>query len=85
MLYAEGVRKWENKVHNKGRAEGRAVGRAEGRAEGRAQMLFSLVDDGLLSPGVAAAKANMSEDEFRARMERDRLDRANGGHDAREE
>ena len=72
MLYAQGVRKWENKVHDKGRA----VGRKEGRAEGRVQMLFSLVDDGLLSPGVAAAKANMSEDEFRARMERDR---ANGG------
>ena len=66
MLYAEGVRKWENKV----------------RTEERAQMLFSLVHDGLLSPGVAAARANMSEDEFRARMERDRRDRAKGGQAA---
>ena len=74
MLYAQGFRKWENNVRDKGRAEGRK----EGRAEGRVQMLFSLVGDGLLSPGVAAAKANMSEDEFRARMERDR---ANGGQD----
>ena len=45
---------------------------------GRDQLLFSLVDDGLLSPGVAAARANMSEAEFRARMERDRQDRQKG-------
>ena len=49
-----------------------------GREEGRNQVLFSLVDDGLLSPGVAAARANMSEAEFRARMERDRQDRQKG-------
>ena len=52
--------------------------RNAGRMEGRDQVLFSLVDDGLLSPGVAAAKANMSEAEFRARMERDRQDRQKG-------
>ena len=56
----------------------RAESRMEGRMEGRDQVLFSLVDDGLLSPGVAAAKANMSEAEFRARMERDRQDRQKG-------
>ena len=50
---------------------------AKGREEGREQVLFSLVDDGLISLGVAAAKANMSEAEFRARMERDRRDRQN--------
>ena len=61
-----------------GRREGRREGRMEGRMEGRAEVLFSLVNDGLLSAGVAAARANMSEDEFRARMERDRQDRQNG-------
>ena len=40
-------------------------------------MLFSLVNDGLLAPGVAAAKANMSEEEFRARMEQDKRDSQN--------
>ena len=71
-------------VENRGRMEGIALGRAEGitlgraegiafgRAEGRDQLLFSLVNDGLLSADVAAARANMSEEEFRARMERDR-------------
>ena len=40
--------------------------------EGRRVALFSCVGDGLLSIAAAAAKANMREDEFRARMERDR-------------
>ena len=31
-------------------------------------MLVSLVQDGLLLPAAAAAKANMSEEEFKARM-----------------
>ena len=31
-------------------------------------MLFSLVGDGLLPLGTAAAKANMSEEEFKAKM-----------------
>ena len=53
-------------------------GRAEGIALGREQLLFSLVGDGLLSPGVAAANANMSEAEFRTRMEQDRRGRQNG-------
>ncbi len=35
-----------------------------GRAEGALSMLFSLVDDGVLSEVVAAQKANMSIDEF---------------------
>lgn len=63
-------------ILDRGRAEGRAEGKAEGRAEGRREgerlgelkMLFSLVDDGLIPIGAASAKADMSEDEFRARM-----------------
>ena len=53
-------------------AQSREEGIVLGRMEGRDQLLFSLVGDGVLSPGAAAARANMSEDEFRARMERDR-------------
>ena len=40
------------------------------RPADREQVLFSLVGEGLLSLG-AAAWANLGEDEFRARMERD--------------
>ena len=48
------------------------IGKSRGITLGREQMLFSLVGEGLLPLGAAAAKANMSEDEFRARMEQDR-------------
>ena len=51
-----------------GRAEGRAEGRSEGRLEGALNMLFSLVNDGLLSPDVASAKAGMSVKEFKRQM-----------------
>ena len=51
-----------------GREEGRAEGREEGRAEGFLHALFSLVNDGTLSLAAAAARANMSEEEFRERM-----------------
>ena len=77
-LIKEGERVTMIDVLSRMRAESRREGRREGRMEGRDQVLFSLVDDGLLSPGVAAAKANMSEAEFRARMERDRQDRQKG-------
>ena len=40
----------------------------QGEARGGLNMLVSLVHDGLLQPAAAAAKANMSEEEFKARM-----------------
>ena len=43
--------------------------RAEGRAEGFLHALFSLVQDGMLPIAAAAAKANMSETDFRTRMQ----------------
>ena len=39
-----------------------------GEAQGFLNALFSLVEDGLLPLGTAAAKANMSEEGFKARM-----------------
>ena len=39
-----------------------------GEAQGFLNALFSLVEDGLLPLGTAAAKANMSEEEFKAKM-----------------
>ena len=50
------------------REQGIQIGEARGIARGGLNMLFSLVEDGLLPLGSAAAKANMSVDEFRARM-----------------
>ena len=55
-----------------GREEGISLGREEGislgREEGYLNALFSLVNDGMIPITVAAQKANMSEDEFKARM-----------------
>ena len=48
----------------------RAEGEERGIALGGMNMLFSLVDDGLLPIGAAAAKAGMGEAEFRARMDK---------------
>ena len=76
-LVGKGERVSMESVLGRVQAKGRAEGITLGRAEGREQVLFSLVDDGVISPGVAAAKANMSEDEFRARMEQDRRNRQN--------
>ena len=64
-------------VWTKMQAESREQGFVLGRERGREQMLFSLVGEGLLPLGAAAARANLSEDEFRARMERDKQDRKN--------
>ena len=50
------------------RTEGRAEGRVEGRLEGALNMLFSLVNDGLLSLDAASAKAGMSLTEFQQQM-----------------
>ena len=56
-----------------GREEGISLGREEGislgREEGYLNALFSLVNDGMIPITVAAQKANMSEDEFKARMQ----------------
>ena len=71
-LIKKGERVTMMDVLSRMQAKSRAEGRMEGRMEGRDQLLFSLVGDGVLSPGAAAARANMSEDEFRARMERDK-------------
>ena len=58
-----------------GRTEGIALGRDEGIALGRMNMLFSLVDDGLIPIETASMKADMTEAEFRAKMaERDEGD-----------
>ena len=59
---------WDQ-LREEGRAEGREEGRKEGRAEGFLHALFSLVQDGMLPIAAAAAKANMSETDFRARMQ----------------
>lgn len=66
---------WDN-IRNEGiilgREEGISLGREEGislgREEGFLDALFSLVDDGMIPITAAARKANMSEDEFKARM-----------------
>ena len=64
----------EEKALAKGRAEGLAEGLAEGEAKGRAkgslEMLFSLVQDGLLSLAQASSRAGMTESEFASRMEK---------------
>ena len=51
-----------------GRDEGIQIGEARGEARGGLKMLFALVRDGLLQLAVAAKKANMTEDEFKAQM-----------------
>ena len=48
--------------------QGMVQGLARGEARGGLNMLVSLVHDGLLRIGDAAKKADMSEDEFRAKM-----------------
>ncbi len=50
----------------RGEERGRREGKIEGRREGGLTMLFALVDDGLVPLDAALAKANMSEEEFRA-------------------
>ena len=50
------------------RAEGREEGITLGREQGVFQALVSLVNDGLLPLAAAAARAGMSEADFRARM-----------------
>ena len=62
------VRNVFEEIRQQGIQIGEARGETRGREEGFLNALFSLVGDGLLPLGTAAAKANMSEEEFRARM-----------------
>ena len=55
-------------IRQQGIQIGEARGETRGREEGFLNALFSLVGDGLLPLAAAAAKAKMSEEEFRARM-----------------
>ena len=48
--------------------DGRVEGRVEGREEGRFELLIDLVKSGLLSEEIAAAKANLSVAEFKAKL-----------------
>lgn len=60
----------DQEMIQKGREEGRKAGHMAGLTEGRDQTLFSLVQDGLLEPSVAAEKANMPLGEFEAAMQK---------------
>ena len=54
-----------------GRAEGKAEGRVEGKAEGKIQMLKELVKDGTLSVVNAAAKVNMTAEQFKKELDKE--------------
>ena len=56
---------------NESRLEGRAEGRVEGKAEGKIQMLKELVKDGTLSVVKAAAKANMTAEQFKKELDKE--------------
>lgn len=58
----------EGKVE--GKAEGRIEGREEGKAEGKIQMLKELVKDGTLSVVKAAAKAEMTVEQFEKELDK---------------
>lgn len=58
----------EGKVE--GKAEGRIEGREEGKAEGKIQMLKELVKDGTLSVVEAAAKAEMTVEQFEKELDK---------------
>ena len=49
--------------------EGRREGLREGRNEGRLELLVSLVQDDLLSVKDASLRANLTEEEFRKKLE----------------
>lgn len=56
---------------NESRLEGKAEGRVEGKAEGKIQMLKELVKDGTLSVVSAAAKANMTAEQFKKELDKE--------------
>lgn len=51
-------------------SESKSKGKAEGKAEGKMSAFAELVKDGLLSVKDAAARMGMTEDEFRAAMQK---------------
>ena len=51
--------------------ESRLEGRAEGKAEGKIQMLKELVKDGTLSVVSAAAKVNMTAEQFKKELDKE--------------
>ena len=71
--YNSGIQDSREEGLKEGRREGRKEGRREGRREGigigRVGMLAELVRDGILTPGQAARKAEMTEKDFRKAME----------------
>ena len=52
------------------RYEGIEIGREEGRLNGIFDVLFSLVKDGIIDIAEAAKRANVSEEEFKTKMEK---------------
>ena len=55
-----------------GLEKGREIGRKEGREEGMVDTLISLVEKGLLSVTDAAEEAEITEEEFKQRMNQER-------------
>jgi hypothetical protein len=49
------------RLTNEARAEGRTEGITEGKAEGTLELLYNLVQDGVLTLKDAAKRANMTE------------------------
>ena len=56
-------------IKREGIREGRREGLREGRNEGRLELLVSLVQDDLLSVKDASLRANLTEEEFRKKLE----------------
>lgn len=71
MNVCEAVKDMINESRLEGRAEGKAEGRIEGKAEGKIQMLKELVKDGTLSVVKAAAKANMTAEQFKKELDKE--------------
>ena len=67
-MLAENLDRWKEQYIQQGVAQGEVQGIRIGEARGGLNMLVSLARDGLLRPADAAARANMSEEEFLARM-----------------
>ena len=67
--YNSGIQDSREEGLREGLREGRREGRREGIGIGRVGMLAELVRDGILTPGQAARKAEMTEKDFRKAME----------------
>ncbi len=66
----------EAKIRNMSWEEGREQGREEGREQGRFEILFSQLEDGMITPEYASKKLGMELDEFINEMEKFKADRA---------